>query len=196
MIRIVLIMFFVTINAYADMNPRVDGDTVNWTSSKKISKQRNAIFDIKYDSIIEKYSQLKNIDPYIIKCIIKIESDFNPNAVSSAGAVGLMQLMKETAKDYGIEDRTDPDGNIRTGICHFAFLLNECKGDVALALAAYHAGLSRVKRRNAIPPIQATIDYVNAVMKLYTGKGDDYSSSVKNLYARVEKDGTLNITNK
>jgi len=196
MIRIAIIIVLLTANAYADPKPHVDGDTIALSGSRKKIRKVVANFNNQYDSIIEKYSQLKNIDPYIIKCVIKIESDFNPNAVSPAGAVGLMQLMRDTARDYGLDDRTNPDGNIRTGIYHFSFLLNECKGDVPLALAAYHAGLGRVKRRNAIPPIQATIDYVNAVMRLYTGEGEDYAWSVKRLYARIEKDGTLNITNR
>jgi soluble lytic murein transglycosylase-like protein len=72
--------------------------------------------------------------------------------------------------------------------------LKECNGDVPLALAAYHAGLGRVKKHGSIPPIQATIDYVNTVMGYYNGAGD-YSSAVKRLYKTISKDGTINISN-
>ena len=172
-------------------------DTINLTNHcvSSTKKKRIFTFNPKYDSIISQYAQKENIDPFIVKCIIKVESDFNPNAVSTAGAVGLMQLMYYTALDYGVTDRNDPESNIRAGVSHFAFLLKECGGDIPLALAAYHAGLGRVKRHNSIPPIQATIDYVNSVMGFYSGAGD-YSGSVKRLYKTIDKDGTINITNR
>ncbi|HEY1407246.1 MAG TPA: lytic transglycosylase domain-containing protein [Spirochaetota bacterium] len=169
--------------------------TVELSNRSTKKKKRIFTFDSRYDVLIEKYSSEQKIDPFIIKCLIKVESDFNPNAVSSAGAVGLMQLMQETARDYGVFDRTNPENNIRAGVLHFSYLLKECKGEIPLALAAYHAGLGRVKRLGAIPPIQATIEYVNAVMTFYEGEGD-YSSSVKTLYRIIEKDGTINITNR
>lgn len=172
-------------------------DTINLTNHCVSSPRPKRIFTFnpKYDTIITRYAQKENVDPFIVKCIIKVESDFNPNAVSTAGAVGLMQLMYYTALDYGVADRNDPESNIRAGVAHFAFLLRECGGDIPLALAAYHAGLGRVKRHNSIPPIQATIDYVNTVMGFYSGAGD-YSGSVKRLYKTIDKDGTINITNR
>ena len=148
----------------------------------------------KFDECIEKLSSHHGVDPRLVKCIIKVESDFNPDAVSSAGAMGLMQIMQETADYYFLDNPFDPTKNIETGIRHFKSLLGYFKNDVPLSLAAYHAGIGRVKKRMSLPPIQSTIDYVNAVMRLYTGEKKDYSeSAVKRLYKRIEHDGTIVI---
>ncbi|MGL4370217.1 MAG: lytic transglycosylase domain-containing protein, partial [Spirochaetota bacterium] len=122
------------------------------------------------DPIIEKYAAKYNMDPFLIKCVIKVESDFKKDAVSVAGAGGLMQLMQYTAWQYGVTDRTDPEQNIRAGTAHLSSLLNSLSGDVPLALAAYHAGLSRVKKKMAVPAIRSTVDYVNLIMFYYTGE--------------------------
>ena len=181
--------------AYARIVEGTHDDTVNYsnTTAKPVEKKSFGKMDSKYDPIIEKYAVSYGIDPYLVKCIIKVESDFNPNAVSVAGAGGLMQLMQETAREFGLDDRTDPDGNIRVGVAHFSWLMKEFKGEVPLALAAYHAGIGRVKRAGAVPPIKATVDYVNQVMSWYAGEGD-YSQAVKKLYMKIEKDGTIRIS--
>lgn len=129
-------------------------------------------YNPRFDRLIDKYAASRNVDPFLVKCVIKVESDFNPNAVSVAGAAGLMQLMQETAWSYGVKNRTDPESNIRAGVSHLTSLLSSFHGDVALALAAYHAGGSRVKKRMAVPQIRATIDYVNLIMFYYTGIPD------------------------
>lgn len=148
----------------------------------------------KFDSLIERISAKHDVDPQLVKCVIKIESDFNPEAVSSAGAMGLMQLMQETANYYFLENPFDPEKNVDTGIRHLKSLLIYFKNDVPLSLAAYHAGLGRVKKRMALPPIQSTIDYVNTIMYLYTGEKKSYSeTAVRRLYKRIESDGTIVI---
>jgi soluble lytic murein transglycosylase-like protein len=158
-------------------------------------KQTGFKYDARFDKIIEKYADNHSIDPYLVKCIIKVESDFNPDAVSVAGAAGLMQLMQYTAWEYNVTDRSDPESNIRAGVSHFSFLMKEFKGDIPLSLAAYHAGYSRVKKLGAVPPIKSTIEYVNQVMKYYSG-GGDYSASVKKLYMKVDKEGTVHISDR
>ena len=151
----------------------------------------------RFDGLIESLAVKHGVDPRLVKCVARVESDFNPDAVSSAGAMGLMQIMQETADHYSLDDPFDPEKNLDTGIRHLKFLLEYFKNDVPLALAAYHAGVGRVKKRMALPPIRATIDYVNAVMFLYTGKSDSYSAhAVKRLYKRVERDGTILIYSK
>jgi soluble lytic murein transglycosylase-like protein len=172
-------------------------DTVNLTNTGKSpayeKKNPSAFrFDPQYDIFIDKYSTHYSLDPFLIKCIIKVESDFNPKAVSKAGAAGLMQLMQETARDYGVNDRSDPEQNIRAGSAHLSFLMKEFNGEVPLVLAAYHAGSTRVKRSGGIPPIRATIDYVNMVMRYFEG-GGDYSGIVKKLYKTIDRDGTIHI---
>ncbi|HOT45182.1 MAG TPA: lytic transglycosylase domain-containing protein [Spirochaetota bacterium] len=146
----------------------------------------------KFDGIIETLSQKHGVDPKLIKCIIRVESDFDPEAVSPAGAMGLMQLMKETADYYNLANPFDPEKNIDAGIRHFKSLQNYFRNDIPLALGAYHAGIGRVKKRMSLPPIQATIDYVNAIMSLYTGETGNYSEhAVRRLYKRIERDGTI-----
>jgi soluble lytic murein transglycosylase-like protein len=186
-----LCVFTVSLRAFAV------SDTVNLTNIGKSAaygekKPAGFKFDSRYDAFIDKYSSRYSLDPFLVKCIIKVESDFNPGAVSKAGAAGLMQLMQDTARDYGVSDRSDPEQNIRAGSAHLSFLMKEFSGDVPLAVAAYHAGCGRVKRAKGVPPIRATIDYVNQVMRFYGG-GGDYSGAVKKLYKTIDRDGTINI---
>jgi soluble lytic murein transglycosylase-like protein len=97
--------------------------------------------------------------------VVDVESNSNPRAVSSKGAVGAMQLMPSTAAMYGVTDSTDPAQNIEAGILHLKYLLSLHQGNVALALAAYNAGEGAVsKYSNNIPPYRETMLYVSAVL--------------------------------
>ena len=129
-------------------------------------------YDPSFDRLIDSYAQSANIDPYLVRCLIKVESDYNPDAVSVAGAAGLMQLMQETAWQYGCTNRADPESNIRAGVAHLAYLLKRFYGDVSLALAAYHAGGTRVSKNMSVPKIRSTMEYVNLIMYYYTGQSD------------------------
>jgi soluble lytic murein transglycosylase-like protein len=192
---VILIQIVIYSGAVARIIEGTSGDTANYsnTPAEPLRKKSPGRMETKYDAIIEKYAGASAIDPYLVKCIIKVESDFNPDAVSVAGAGGLMQLLQETARDLGLEDRTDPEGNIRAGVSHFSWLMKEFKGEIPLALAAYHAGIGRVKRAGSVPPIKSTVDYVNDVMSLYAG-GGDYSQVVRKLYMKIGKDGTIRIS--
>ena len=150
------------------------------TSSSKIINQSE------FDDIIAAESTKNTIDPYLIKCIIKIESDFNPKAKSCKGAMGLMQLMPATAKIYRIKDAYDPVENIYAGTKHFACLMDEFSNDVVMALAAYHAGSSRVKKAGGVPPIKDTINYVKSVLSFYEPRtAAEIENSVKRVYSRI-----------
>lgn len=150
----------------------------------------------KYDPLIEEIAEREGVDPVLVKCIVKAESDFNPNAVSVAGAMGLMQIMQVIAEHYNVSDPFDPEENLSAGTKHFAFLMRYFGNDIPLALAAYHAGLSRVRRNMAVPPIRSTVRYVNSIMSRYTGKSDgEYGAAVKKLYMIIQKDGTVLISN-
>jgi soluble lytic murein transglycosylase-like protein len=158
------------------------------TAKKRISRLPGS----RYDGLIEKLSSQYGVDPLLVKSIIKVESNFNPDAVSPAGAMGLMQIMQDTADYYRLENPFDPEQNIETGVRHLKSLLVYFKKNVELSLAAYHAGLGRVKNRR-LPPIRATIGYVNRIMLLYTGKASYAETSVRRLYKRIERDGTIVI---
>src|ERR1700759_5475557 len=93
-----------------------------------------------FDSYIDRYAAQYRVDPVLVRAVIQVESDFNPRCVSNKGARGLMQLMPETARDYGVRNVFDPEENIRGGIQNLAELLARHRGDLRRVLAAYNAG--------------------------------------------------------
>ncbi len=120
------------------------------------------------DQLIRWYARRQRLSPALLRAVIKAESDFNPTAVSHTGAVGLMQLMPKTAASLDIQDPFNPVENIRGGARHLRYLLDRFHGNLPLAIAAYNAGESRVKRnRYQIPPIEETQHYVKKVLFYY-----------------------------
>jgi soluble lytic murein transglycosylase-like protein len=139
------------------------------TNFKEIleDKEKESLKNNKFDHIIKEKSLKYQIDPKLIKSIIKIESNFNPKAVSPKGAMGLMQLIESTAKEMGVKDVFNPKENIEGGIKYLKYLLEEFDQNLPLALAAYNAGPERVKRDRGIPNIKETKEYVLKVLDLY-----------------------------
>ncbi len=107
------------------------------------------------------------VDPALIEAVIQVESAFDPNAVSSKGATGLMQLMKVTAKQYQVKDRFNPKENIFAGVQHIRHLINRFDGQIPLVLAAYNAGATTVEKYNGIPPYPETRRYVTKVLEYH-----------------------------
>jgi soluble lytic murein transglycosylase-like protein len=123
----------------------------------------------KYTPIITAAATRHNIDAKLLHAVIRSESAYNATAVSSAGAVGLMQLMPGTAKRYGVTDRRDPRQNVDAGTRYLKDLLKLFNADVKLAVAAYNAGENAVKKyKNKIPPYPETQKYVKQVLTLYS----------------------------
>ena len=116
----------------------------------------------KYNEYFKAAAKKYNVSESLLKAIAKAESDFNPDCVSSAGAMGIMQLMPETAKGLGVDDPYDPEQNIMGGAKCISLKLKEFKGDVKLALAAYNAGSGAVRRNGGVPSYCNT--YVNRVL--------------------------------
>jgi soluble lytic murein transglycosylase-like protein len=112
-------------------------------------------------------SRRHRLDPALLTAVIKAESDFDPAALSHAGAMGLMQLMPETAMKLAIHDPFDPDENIAGGARYLRYLLDRFNGNLPLALAAYNAGATRVERYDTLPPIRETRRYVKKVLRYY-----------------------------
>jgi len=116
---------------------------------------------------ISRVADRHNIDEELIRAVIQMESGWRRDAVSSKGAMGLMQLMPRTAAMLGVEDAFDPLQNIEGGVKYLAQLTDKYKGDVEKALAAYNAGPSRVNAAGGIPPFPETQRFVRNVMALY-----------------------------
>jgi soluble lytic murein transglycosylase-like protein len=117
-----------------------------------------------FNQIIESTSKKYNINSSIIKAVIKAESNFDPSVVSSAGAMGLMQLMPDTALSLGVVEPFDPMENIEGGVKYLKDMLNKFGGNLELALAAYNAGPGNVTKYGGIPPFQETQNYVAKIM--------------------------------
>ena len=121
-----------------------------------------------YDTLVKKAAHEHNLDQALLRAVITVESGYDPRAVSSKGAVGLMQLMPETAQRYGVIDLYDPAENIHAGARYLRDLMRTFNNDITLVLAAYNAGEDTVIRYgNRIPPYRETRLYVPRVMDLY-----------------------------
>src|SRR6185436_9499502 len=118
-----------------------------------------------YAKDIREIALQHDIDPVLVQAGVRVESAFNPSAVSRKGAGGLMQLMPRTASALGVLDRFDPRENIRGGVRHLRYLLDRYQGNVAMAVAAYNAGEGAVDSHHGIPPYPETELYVQRVLQ-------------------------------
>lgn len=120
-----------------------------------------------YRGFITAASERYNLDPALVRAVIQVESNFNPHAVSSAGAAGLMQLMRSTAEQHKVKDRFDPGANIDAGARHLKYLMQRFDGELRLVLAAYNAGATNVDQYDGIPPFPETEQFVAKVLGLH-----------------------------
>ncbi len=120
-----------------------------------------------YDHIIAQASRLYNIRFELIKAIIRVESNFDPNAVSPKGALGLMQLMPSNVEQLNVRNPFDPRENVMAGTRFFRRLFERYNSDLTLSLAAYNAGPGAVDRHRTVPPYRETRNYVEKVLKYY-----------------------------
>lgn len=157
-------------------------------------------YPIKYQTYVEKYSEEKNIDKFLIYAIIKTESDFNPDAVSNVGARGLMQIMEETfdwirfrlkdSEELSYELMFDPEQNIRYGCYLIGYLINYFE-DTDAAICAYHAGIGSVSswlKKSELSEDGKTLDKIpNSDTEHYLRKVKKALSNYCNLYTEVKK---------
>lgn len=146
--------------------------------------------------IVHRISSEHGVDPRLADAVVRVESGYDPTAVSRRGALGLMQLMPETVRRLAVEDPFDPEDNVRGGVREVARLLERYAGDLPLVLAAYNAGEGAVDRFGGVPPFAETRSYVSRVMTLYTGRPYHLSGG-RAVPVRMQRDagGKVVITN-
>ena len=144
--------------------PEKQADTIPENSTLSDNKEKA---EHRFSSIIFQASNQYQIDPALIKAIIMAESGYDPKAISKKGAMGLMQLMPQTAEALGVKDCFNPEHNIIAGVRYFRQLMNQFEGDIKLALAAYNAGGSMVRKYQGVPPYRATQYYIKKVFEYY-----------------------------
>jgi soluble lytic murein transglycosylase len=183
LLTIFIVLFLLSASgAFADIYRYIDENGVMHftnapTSSSKEFKlfiregKRKSIsswyYGNKYDALITKASERHGVAFPLLKAIIKAESDFDPQAVSKKGAMGLMQIMPQNFKLLGLKDPFDPKQNIDAGARYFRKMYDRFDGKLALSLAAYNAGPTAVDRYKTIPPYEETEEYVRRVLKYY-----------------------------
>jgi hypothetical protein len=151
------------------------------------------------DAAIDEAAARHNVDPNLVRSVVKVESNFNPNAVSRKGAMGLMQLMPATARSLNVSNPFDPQQNVDAGVRHLKKLLESYGGNVRLSLAAYNAGAGAVARSAGVPHFAETQNYVRRITNLYAGGGEGGSRVVFAVHepVRMERDehGVLHMSN-
>jgi soluble lytic murein transglycosylase len=172
---LLFLLFLISVpqKAHADFYMYVDEEGVTHitnvpTSSKYKWVMKETDSDPKevdsLEEIINSASEKWGVDPVLVKAVIRAESNFNPDAVSRAGARGLMQLMPETARLMGVKNINDPAENVEGGVRYLKKLLKSFHWDVTLALAAYNAGEAAVRKYGGIPPFTETVNFVKRVL--------------------------------
>ncbi len=156
--------------------------------------------DHEINRLVEKYAVLYDLDERLLHAVIRAESDYDKNAVSRKGAMGLMQLMPKTGKQYGVENFFNPEENIRAGAKHLKSLLDRYFGDTKMALAAYNAGITAVDRYNGIPPFQETENYVSKILTMVNGEDSGESGNTSRpqrttIYRYTDANGRICLTN-
>ncbi|MDQ3283967.1 MAG: lytic transglycosylase domain-containing protein [Acidobacteriota bacterium] len=139
------------------------GTDLSWLSKRHDRRSQ-------FDPIIERYAAKYNVDPTLVRAVIQVESNFNPACVSHKGARGLMQLMPETAKRFGVTNIHDPEQNIHGGVKYLSYLMRLFNEDMPRVLAGYNAGENAVLKYGGIPPYQETSNYVTRALTVYHGR--------------------------
>ena len=180
-------------SAASEVNTYLDGRA----QSQQIANRAFTQADI--DAAIDAAAARHNVDPSLVRSVVKVESNFNPNAVSRKGAMGLMQLMPSTARSLNVSNPFDPQQNVDAGVRHLRSLLDSYGGNIPLSLAAYNAGAGAVARSAGVPHFRETQNYVRRITNLYNGgePGSYVFGSPVHDPVRVQRDarGVLYISN-
>lgn len=159
---------------------------------------RNSFTPAEIDAAIDEAAARHGVDSNLVRAVIKVESNFNPNAVSRKGAMGLMQLMPQTARQLNVTNPFDPEQNVDAGVRHLKKLMESYGGNVQLSLAAYNAGAGAVARSAGVPHFAETRNYVKRITQLYSGEeGWHFPNSPVRVPIEVHRDaqGVLVFSN-
>jgi soluble lytic murein transglycosylase-like protein len=191
------------VTSYIDSHPRLDtgqaqpkGELAAQDPNYSQAAEDRSVSSAQIDRYINEAAARHHVDPNLVRALVKVESNFNPHAVSSKGAMGLMQLMPATARMYAVRNPFDAAQNVDAGVRHLKGLLDNFKGDVRLSLAAYNAGEGAVQRNGGIPPYTETRNYVKRITNLMGGDSAMHITSAS-LPIEVRRDdrGRLVISN-
>jgi hypothetical protein len=170
-------------SAASEVGRYIEGKARNYQTLNR------AFTQAEIDGLIDAAAARHNVDPSLVRSVVKVESNFNPNAVSRKGAMGLMQLMPSTARTLKVANPFDPEQNVDAGVRHLRKLLDSYGGNVPLTLAAYNAGSGAVARSAGIPRFRETQEYVRRITNLYNSGADAYVVGASRDPVRVERDG-------
>jgi len=147
---------------------------------RRLSAQLVSAPTAQLGELVVRCSDEHGLDPRLVQAVMQVESGYNPRALSSKGAIGLMQLMPETARELAVENPWDPEQNVRGGTTYLRRMMDTFSGDLELALAAYNAGPNAVLEYAGVPPFAETRQYVRKVLCLFEGDcGSDEPSGPK-----------------
>lgn len=168
-----------------------NADNSGSNPSSKISNQESL------EQYFQKAAQTYNVDIRLLKALAKQESNFDSNAVSCAGAIGIMQLMPDLAQSMGVTNAYDPEQNIMGGAKYLSQLLTQYDQDITLALAAYNAGPGNVEKYNGVPPfketqnhIQKVLSYMEQDLSVSDTLSQTGNSSIQTIYSMASQDVT------
>lgn len=204
----IIVMFFSSslcaeVYRYVDENgvlhlsdkPKKGSTKVRSSSRKNTGKAYHSPSQLKskFLGYVDRICREHDVDKNLVRAVIQVESNFNHLAVSPKGARGLMQLMPDTQRRYGVENPFDPYSNIEGGVKYLKYLIRLFEGDKELYLAAYNCGENRVKREGDVPNIKETQDYVRKVQKYYA---QFEAAQPQQIVRFVDDDGVVHVTNR
>jgi hypothetical protein len=189
--------------ASAEIQIKIDehGNKVFFNSPEKEQLQHrvntnqpvNRLKKEQYAPLIQSVCEKYNVDPDLVNAVIQVESAYNKQAVSHAGAIGLMQLMPATASRFGVTQIQDPEQNVHGGVKYLKFLLELFNNDLTLAVAAYNAGEGAVQKYQGVPKYTETQNYVKRVLGIY-GKDTLPGGTAKTVYQYTDENGKIHFS--